>query len=650
MAMKQQKPKLISRKRGKPIMKKSKNALPANLKMRVSEVGTVKLPEFMLRSFFKKKTVKSALEKILKSSNAHMLSVWARDSATNKIEFVTGAGKHKKEKIHKEKQAMEILLKKNKICAIDINKEQKMKNLPFVKENKLVSSVVIPMKAGEENIGIILLYNQKYTDLGLSKLNKLFYTEMMAIQNEYLKERIEVLLNTANIDSLTKLYNHRAFYETLIKEISKANRFKYPLSVLMIDIDHFKKFNDKYGHIVGDKVLYVISEIIRDTIRAYDIPFRYGGEEIAIICPYTNRHQALAAAERIRKNVEDYVFDANGGTEKVKLTVSIGLSSYPENAIFYGDLVKKADEALYLAKEEGRNRVCPSLITRKDKIRFAFCPPTLSPFYFNVLRGVREVAEEVGSVDVVVLASSSESSYKEQLQLMHKAIKDKVDAIGLCSKQNVGDVVIKANKAKIPIFVFNVNELDMTPRGEISSFICYEQKEAGAMVGDFISRILRTKGNVAIIEGIPDESDSIDRKKGFMETVKKHSAIKILESRPANWDRNKAKLVAEDLLRKHPNIDAFFCLSDEMALGAVDAVKEAGKINKIFVIGLDGNKNAIQSIKNGELFATLNTNPVGMGKIMMRTVLRSTIREEVISPVTKSPIMIIDSQNVEPYL
>ncbi len=142
---------------------------------------------------------------------------------------------------------------------------------------------------------------REYSDLGLEKLNKLFYTEMMAIQNEYLKERVEVLLNTANIDSLTKLYNHRSFYETLIKEISKANRFKYPLSVLMIDIDHFKDFNDRYGHLVGDKVLYTIAEVIRSTIRAYDIAFRYGGEEIAVICPYTNRHQALCCGREDKK-------------------------------------------------------------------------------------------------------------------------------------------------------------------------------------------------------------------------------------------------------------------------------------------------------------------------------------------------------------
>ena len=610
----------------------------------------VVLSDLILKDFFKKKPIKSALEKILKSSKANILSVWARDEITNRIEFITSAGQHKEKDVPNEKRVMEVLLKKNGMCSIDISKDKKIKKLPFIKNNKLVSSVVIPMKAGEENIGIILLYNKEHADLGFNKLDKLFYTEMMAIQNEYLKERIEVLLNTANIDSLTKLYNHRSFYETLIKEISKANRFKYSLSVLMIDIDYFKQFNDKYGHLVGDRVLYSIAEVIKETIRAYDIAFRYGGEEIAILCPYTNRHQALAAAERIRKNIENYKFDVDGDIEKTRLTVSIGLSSYPENAIFYGDLVEKADEALYLAKEEGRNRVCPSLITRKESIRFAFCPPTLSPFYLNVLRGVKEVADEVGSVDVVVMAGSSESSYEEQLNLMDRAIKDKVDAIGVCSKIDVGRVVSKANKAKIPVFVFNVNTLKMKPEGKIASYVCYEQKEAGKKVGQFLAKLLRTKGNVAIIEGISDESDSIDRKKGFIDALKKYSSIKVIASKPAEWARDKARAVTKELLKKYSEIDAFFCLSDEMAMGAVDVVKEAGKIDKIFIVGLDGNKNALHSINDGELFATLNTNPVGMGKILMRTVLRSTIKEEVISQKTKSPIMIVDSQNVDQYL
>lgn len=608
------------------------------------------LSDFILKDFFSKKPIKTALGKILKSSKANILSVWAREGATNKIEFITGCGRYRKKDINKEKQVMEILLRKNKVSSIDINKDEKIKKMPFVKDNKLVSSVVLPIKAGKENIGIILLYNKGYPDLGLNKLNRLFYNEILAIQNEYLKERIEVLLNTANIDSLTKLYNHRAFYESLIKEISKAHRFKYSLSVLMVDIDHFKEFNDTYGHLVGDKILYTIAEIIKTTIRAYDIAFRYGGEEIAVICPYTNRHQALAAAERIRKSVENYTFYTNDDVETARLTVSIGLSSYPENAIFYGELVEKADEALYLAKEEGRNRVCPSLITRKDSIRFAFCPPMLSPFYSNVLRGVKEVAAEVGNVDVVVLAGKTESSYEEQLSLMQGAIKDKVDAIGLCSKIDVGNVVSKANKTNIPVFVFNVSKLKMMPLGKIASYVCYEQKEAGKKVGQFLARLLRTKGNVAILEGIPNEIDSIDRKKGFVEVMKKYPSINIIASQPADWDRKKARKVTKELLGKHPDIDAFFCLSDEMALGAVDVIKEAGGIDEIFVVGLDGNKNAIQSIKDGDLFATLNTNPVGMGKILMRTVLRSTIKEEVISQKTKSPIMIVDSQNVDQYL
>ncbi len=121
----------------------------------------VSLSDLILKDFFRKEPIKSALAKILKSSKANILSVWARDGITNKIEFITGAGQYRKKATNKEKQVMEILLRKNKLCAIDIDKDKEIKNLSFIKNNKLVSSVVIPMRAGKENVGIILLYNQR---------------------------------------------------------------------------------------------------------------------------------------------------------------------------------------------------------------------------------------------------------------------------------------------------------------------------------------------------------------------------------------------------------------------------------------------------------------------------------------------------------
>ena len=606
--------------------------------------------DFFLKDFFRKKPIKDALEKILKSSKANILSVWARDETTNKIEFITGAGQYKEKDVNKEKQVMEILLRKNKVCAIDINKNEEIKNLSFIKDNKLVSSVVIPMKAGEENIGIILLYNQEYSDLGLDKLNKLFYTEMMAIQNEYLKERLEVLLNTANVDSLTKLYNHRSFYEILIKEISKAHRFQYPLSVLMIDIDHFKDFNDKYGHLIGDRVLYVIAEIIRNTIRAYDIAFRYGGEEIAVICPYTNRRQGLCAAERIRKNVENYVFDANGGIEKAKLTISIGVSSYPENSVLHGELVKKADEALYLAKEEGRNRVCSSLMFTKKIIQVAFCPPAFtSHFYNSVLKGVKEVIEDVGNVKLFVDAPEKESDQKWHRKIIDKFIKMKVDSFAISSQERelMGKKILECNKAGIEVFMFNTVG-DML-HGNVISYISYKNKEAGRKVGDYLVRLLRKNGKIAILEGLP-EITSDERKKGFMEIINKYKAIKVLTSRRANWERSMARKVTAEIIKEYPNIDAIYGVSDEMALGAVDAVIDAGKHGEIFIIGLDGNPNALESIKKGNLTATLNTNAVGMGRALMRAVLRSKIKGEKMAKHIWLPIMTVDLENVDQFL
>ena len=476
--------------------------------------------------------------------------------------------------------------------------------------------------------------------------------ESLSKEIEQLVKREKAYSTLVNIDDLTGLYNHKCFHETLSHEISRAARFNYHLSLVMIDIDHFKRFNDTYGHLQGDIVLKEMGTMIKKEIRSYDAAFRYGGEEIALVMPHTRRQDAYFFIERMRKKISKYHFYGvrKKKKEKNRVTISAGIAAFPENAKIKSTLISRADKALYMAKEEGRNRVCSSSISGKDYIRFAFCPPTLSPFFSNVLRGIRDVAGEVGNVEVLVLAGRTESSYKEQKNLIGKAIDEKVDAIGLCSKIDLGEIVARANKSEIKVFVFNVRRLIMTSKGKITSFVGYEQIEAGMKVGEFLVKMLRHKGKIAILEGIPDEIDSIERKKGFIDIIKNSPSIKIVASEPAFWQRSKAKKSAVKLLKKYPDIDAFFSLSDEMALGTVDAVNEAGRSGQVLTIGLDGNQNALRSIKKGELFATLNTNPFEMGRILMRTVIRSTIKEEVINQKTESPIMIVDMENVDRHL
>jgi diguanylate cyclase (GGDEF)-like protein len=157
----------------------------------------------------------------------------------------------------------------------------------------------------------------------------------------------------AILDELTRLYNRRYMLQKLEEEISKANQTKSKLSFILCDIDNFKKFNDIYGHQVGDEVLRVVAKVFRKSSRAdFDIPCRYGGEEIGLILPNTDSEKAFQIAERIRMNVSSKRFE---GVPTI-ITVSIGLATYPDHAVDVESLIKEADEALYYSKKTGKNK------------------------------------------------------------------------------------------------------------------------------------------------------------------------------------------------------------------------------------------------------------------------------------------------------
>jgi two-component system, cell cycle response regulator len=161
----------------------------------------------------------------------------------------------------------------------------------------------------------------------------------------------------ASTDGLTEVYNHRTFQERLSQEIARADRYSRPLSVLMIDVDHFKVYNDTHGHPQGDIVLQDLARLLREMSRTSDTVARYGGEEFAIILPETDSVGAQKIGQRLREQVEGYPFPGKelmpGGT----LTISIGVATHAP-AGSKDALLQAADTALYTAKREGRNRVC----------------------------------------------------------------------------------------------------------------------------------------------------------------------------------------------------------------------------------------------------------------------------------------------------
>lgn len=157
-------------------------------------------------------------------------------------------------------------------------------------------------------------------------------------------------------DELTKLYNRRFFKEVFNKEYAKAERHQCPLSVILIDVDHFKLFNDKYSHSTGDIVLQAIAGVLRKTVREGDVVARYGGEEFSILLPNTQRNSAVKLAERLRKAIEMTKVQTDYG--ELNVTISIGIGFLETDIVTPHEIFEQADTALLKAKQTGRNRIC----------------------------------------------------------------------------------------------------------------------------------------------------------------------------------------------------------------------------------------------------------------------------------------------------
>ncbi|MBW2056953.1 MAG: GGDEF domain-containing protein [Deltaproteobacteria bacterium] len=171
------------------------------------------------------------------------------------------------------------------------------------------------------------------------------------------RERMKQLSIT---DDLTEIYNYRYFMEALDLELRRAIRYEYPISLMMVDIDHFKTYNDTHGHVAGDRVLREIARVMKATVRHTDILARYGGEEFAGILIKTKLDEACQIAERVRRAVKSRTIEHEGSQPAGRLTVSIGISTLTSQVSSVKGLIETADEALYEAKRKGRNRVAIS--------------------------------------------------------------------------------------------------------------------------------------------------------------------------------------------------------------------------------------------------------------------------------------------------
>ncbi|MDR3710451.1 MAG: diguanylate cyclase [Capsulimonadaceae bacterium] len=231
---------------------------------------------------------------------------------------------------------------------------------PVYFDPKALSVVYAPLRGSDGLIGVLCFSRTSGTQFEPAQIGTIsrYASHVgLSLQQALYRDRLERM---AFNDTITGLANYRYFERRLTEELSRCSRRDEPLSVIMLDIDYFKGFNDAYGHRAGDVMLTRVGAAIRHALREADTPARYGGEEFVVVCPDTTRTQALAIMERIREAVETmevYLFGLGFGQGgRARVTVSLGAATYPLDAQSADSLVGLADKALYAAKESGRNR------------------------------------------------------------------------------------------------------------------------------------------------------------------------------------------------------------------------------------------------------------------------------------------------------
>lgn len=236
------------------------------------------------------------------------------------------------------------------------------KNKTFFTETKSAATInsilSVPMITHGHVVGVLTIAKPQKD--GFTEENNRMFTILSSlfaafIQNALLFEQTRALSIT---DGLTNAYNHRYFQEYLTREVQRSARYSNPLSMVMVDIDNFKIFNDTYGHRQGDLILKSVVALLKKNYRETDFVARYGGEEFAVVLPETDALGAYIATERCRVLLQKFKFPNMKKSKSLKVTVSCGVASYPKHAATKEQLISMADMAMYKAKKEGRNKVC----------------------------------------------------------------------------------------------------------------------------------------------------------------------------------------------------------------------------------------------------------------------------------------------------
>ena len=223
------------------------------------------------------------------------------------------------------------------------------------------SEMCVPLIIFGEKLGVLALDSARkdaFVTDDIQPLESVADICAAAIQNAHNFDRMKQL---AYVDGLTGIHNRRYFEMRLVEELERAARFQGRMSLIMLDIDHFKRMNDEFGHLLGDEMLRAVSSILKQQLRKMDMVCRYGGDEFAIVVPETAGESAMRVAEKLRRQVEAHFFP---GVPR-PVTISCGVADYPAHGVTRDEIVAAADSALYLAKQAGRNRVASASMKKE---------------------------------------------------------------------------------------------------------------------------------------------------------------------------------------------------------------------------------------------------------------------------------------------
>ena len=265
-------------------------------------------------------------------------------------------------------------------------------------------------------------------------------------------------------------------------------------------------------------------------------------------------------------------------------------------------------------------------------------------FFIEMEKGARAAADSLG-IQLVVQAPEREIDVEKQMQIVEDLIERKVDVLLLVpsGSREIVPAIAKANAANIPVVIVDtrVDAVALkSANARIATFIGSDNVDGGRIAGEFVAQKLGGKGKVAVLEGIPGHETGDSRLRGFRKAIAKYPGLTIVASQTANWERDQAFNVAQNILQSHPDIQAIFACNDVMALGAVEAIAAAARTKDIAVVGFDAQDDARTAIQQGRMAATIAQNPRQMGRLAVISASK-LLRNQIIPAEQPVPIDLV---------